>query len=381
MDINKRMISKENVRNFFNTYGVATFIGIASIGLTWAFLPITGDNFFAFNFLAIVIAAYLRGIRAGIFSIILITLGSYYFFFFPNNSSSSFAVFLVRTVIFIIAGYITCLLIDKLANTNESAAFKKREKENLALIEKLQAEKIKDKKEIQARDEFLSIASHELKTPLSAMLLQLQTALHNIKSVSLANFSVAKLMKMLESTEQQSLRLSRMISDLLNVSLITTGKLSLEKEEIDIAKLTKDVADRFSEKIKHDGYKIKLDIKGPINGYWDKLRIEQAISNLLANAIKYGEGKPIEIRTEKRRSNAYITVIDQGIGIPTDEKERIFERFERGNANGHKGLGVGLYITSQIIKAHRGNIKIQSREGAGSTFTIELPITKKPRGK
>ncbi len=207
------------------------------------------------------------------------------------------------------------------------------------------------------------------------MLLQLQTALHNIRNVSLANFSVEKLLKMLESAEQQTNRISKMINDLLNVSLITTRKLDLELREVDLSKLTKEVVESFSERLEHEGYKLKLDADSSVVGKWDKIRIEQAVSNLLSNAIKYGDRKPIEVKVTNHNETAKISVVDHGIGIPTEHRENIFALFERAPPQDkYKGLGVGLYITNQIVKAHHGNIRVDSRENKGSTFTIELPL-------
>lgn len=255
-------------------------------------------------------------------------------------------------------------------------AYKQKEKEYLELISQLQKENVQQQKEIKSRDEFLSIASHELKTPLSAMLLQIQTALHNIRNVSLANFSVEKLLNMLQSTEQQSKRLSKMINDLLNVSLIRTGRLDLEKENVDLGQLVKDVVDRFSEKGEREGSPLYLTSNEKVVGNFDKLRIEQAVTNLVSNAIKYGDHEPIEIHVGKKDNIGKITVIDHGIGIPKDRQERIFERFERAVSNhNYKGLGVGLYITRHIVHTHNGRITLESNPNSGSKFTIDLPLT------
>jgi signal transduction histidine kinase len=236
---------------------------------------------------------------------------------------------------------------------------------------RLQAEE-----EVRAREEFLSIASHELKNPLTSMLLQIQGILHNVKHVSLADFSVDKMMRMLESSEQQSRRLNKMISDLLNVSLITTGRMDLEMEKANLTDIVKDVAMRFTEQLERAGCEFKLIATKPIEMKVDKLRIEQVITNLLSNAIKYGKGKPIVLEVEKDNTIARITVSDKGIGIPPENLERIFNRFERAavDRKEYKGLGVGLYIASQIVNAHKGVIKVKSKSGEGSEFIVELPI-------
>lgn len=230
--------------------------------------------------------------------------------------------------------------------------------------------------EIKARDQFLAIASHELKTPVTSMLLEVQSAIHNIKNVSLANFSVATLLKMLEDTEQQSKRLSKMVNDLLDLSLITTGKIDLEPEETNIAKIVTDVAARFATRLS-DGKQLIIDIPKPVFCYCDRLRIEQAVVNLISNAIKYGNNKPIIVSVSANNDVVKIVVADQGIGIPPDQQKRIFNRFERAvTSRNYKGLGVGLYITYQIVKAHDGKIHVESSLNKGSIFTLELPSKK-----
>ncbi len=182
---------------------------------------------------------------------------------------------------------------------------------------------------------------------------------------------------MLESAEGQTHRLSKMINDLLNVSLITTRKLELEKEVVDLSDLTKKVIDDFSERLKKEGYVVKTDLQKVVKGRFDKVRMEQAVTNLISNAIKYGNKKPIEVKVTGTDDSAKIIVIDHGIGIASDQKEKIFELFERAVPTGrYKGLGIGLYITDQIVKAHAGKLKVETAENEGSTFVIELPLKK-----
>jgi signal transduction histidine kinase len=228
---------------------------------------------------------------------------------------------------------------------------------------------------VQARDEFLSIASHELKTPLTSMLLQLQTVLRSIKSQSLADFSIEKTMVSLESTISQSKRLSKLVNDLLNISLITTGRLELEKEKTDLARTVKEVVARFEEQASREGSKITTDLSSKIIGNWDRIRLEQVVTNLVSNAIKYGNGKPIKVELTKNKKYSVLKVIDQGIGIPKEQQEKIFDRFQRGQVNSSiKGLGVGLYLISEIVKAHHGKISVESSSEKGSTFTVQLPL-------
>lgn len=258
---------------------------------------------------------------------------------------------------------------------DQLARFHLKEKEFEKKVAAMEEENVKLKTEIRSRDEFLSIASHELKTPLTATLLKLQIALHNIRNTSLANFSVQNLMDMLLSSEQQTQRLSKMIGDLLNVSLMRTGRMELDMEKADLSVITKDVIEGLIEKAKREEIEIRFKSNGEVNGTFDKMRIEQVLINLLTNAMKYGSKKPIEVTVKQENNIGKVSVTDYGIGIPAKQKEKIFELFERGVHDGQRnGLGVGLYITNQIVKAHKGKLHLDSKEGKGSTFCLELPL-------
>lgn len=328
---------------------------------------------------AIAIGVWYGGQKVGYISTVLITPTIAYLFFPPHYSFMLTDIsYLIDLLIFLFSSITLTIIIEHAKNPNDILMYKQTEKDHLKRIEQLEVENLKYQKEVKARDDFLSIASHELKTPLAAMLLQIQTALHNIRTVSLANFSVESLLKMLQGTEQQSKRLSKMINDLLNVSLITTGRLELEKEEVDFSKLVKDVVDRFSDKAEKEGSPITFHGEQGVVGDWDKLRISQAVTNLISNAIKYGNSKPLKVDVSIHKSMGRMTIVDQGIGIPVDRQERIFERFERGVSNhDYKGLGVGLYISQQIVNTHHGKIKLTSTPETGSTFIIELPLKQK----
>lgn len=283
--------------------------------------------------------------------------------------------FYIELVLFLLIGLGISYIIDRARNQDKLSVYQKRLRQNTHIIETLEKNYESAQKEIQARDQFLAIASHELKTPVTSMLLQVQTAIHNIRNVSLANFSVSSLLKMLEGTEQQSKRLSRMVNDLLNLSLITTGKLDLEPEPTDLTAIVNEISDRFAERIKKDNITITVAADKQIIGNWDRVRIEQAVVNLVSNAIKYGNNKPIHIALSNSHNRAKLAVSDQGIGISPDHQKRVFERFERAvSSREYKGLGVGLYITHQIVKAHHGKISINSKPNQGTTFIIELPL-------
>jgi PAS domain S-box-containing protein len=223
------------------------------------------------------------------------------------------------------------------------------------------------KRAIFARDEFLSIASHELRTPLTALKLRLQSALHTGDLPDKAQHR-------LESAVLQTERLERLIENLLDVSRITTGHLDLESETFDLAELAQDVTERFREQAARSGTSVELSAPAPVLGRWDRLRLEQVATNLLSNALKFGEGRPIGVEVQGDPTQATLTVSDRGIGIAPENVARIFHQFER--VVGHRtfgGLGMGLYIARQIVQAHGGRVEVESTTGEGSRFHVILP--------
>lgn len=227
---------------------------------------------------------------------------------------------------------------------------------------------------IQTRDEFLSIASHELKTPLAGILLALQFAIRHLKKDE--NFTDESVFNALNTGVVQTRRLSGLINDLLNVSTMSSGELSIEREECDLVGMISDTLKGFEFQLQKE----KIDINftseyKTLWGNWDRSRIEEVITNLISNAIKYGNRKPIKVELEKKNEKAIIRVIDKGMGIRREEQKAIFELFRRTvAAQDLKGMGIGLYISNQIVKAHNGKIYVKSIEGKGSTFMVELPI-------
>lgn len=236
---------------------------------------------------------------------------------------------------------------------------------------------------LQTRDEFLSIASHELKTPVTSLLLQLQLLGKNLRK----SFSPAmgeapapeKLFHALEICEKQSKRLVVLLDELLDLTRIRAGRLSLTIEEIRLSSIVQDAVERQKEAALKAGSSLNVRADASIVGEWDRMRLEQIVTNLLSNAIKYGAGKPIEIVVEedKARKCAVLKVKDRGIGISSDLRSKVFEPYERAITKEGKnisGLGLGLYITRQIVEAHGGEIDFQSELGVGSTFTVIFPL-------
>ncbi len=238
---------------------------------------------------------------------------------------------------------------------------------------KIFEEELKDA--LKARDEFLSIASHELKTPLTSLKIQAQLHQRLVKKNDPGAYSPENVNRIVQLTEKQVSHLTRLVDDMLDVSRIRSGNLNVIREEFDLCDLTKEVIERL--KGQFENIAVPLPEVTPCQntrGNWDKLRLEQVITNLLTNAIRYGKKKPVTVRVEGQNQLVRLTVTDQGIGIAEGAKEKIFDRFERSvDPNEVSGLGLGLFITKQIVKAHNGKVWVESELGKGSTFIVEIP--------
>ncbi|MFL5321357.1 MAG: sensor histidine kinase, partial [Myxococcaceae bacterium] len=212
-------------------------------------------------------------------------------------------------------------------------------------------------------------ASHELRTPLTALQLQL----HGIKEKA-ARVDAA-LADKVEKARRSTDRLAMLTEALLDVARISTGRLALNLSEFEMGAAVKDVVERLSESAQRSGTEISLDAQAGVKGCWDPLRVEQIVSNLISNAIKYAAGAKVEISVRGDDKEACIVVRDHGPGIPMNALPRIFERFERGHSMRHfGGLGLGLYVAQQITEAHGGRIRAENAEGGGAKFTVNLPL-------
>jgi len=225
--------------------------------------------------------------------------------------------------------------------------------------------------EVRERDEFLSIASHELRTPITALQLQLQLlqrAAHRLEG------GVPKSVdQKLQSLERQTRRLSLLVNELLDVSRMRLGKLELRYEAADLAELAREAATPLEADLARSGSHLAYDLS-PAPGRYDRTRLEQVVGNLLVNAGKFGQGKPVELRVRADGPDALLEVVDHGIGISPEHQARVFERFQRAvPAQNFGGLGLGLYVARQIVEAHGGTIQLSSAPGAGATFTVRLP--------
>lgn len=227
---------------------------------------------------------------------------------------------------------------------------------------------------IQARDVFLSIASHELKTPLTSLTIQHQFIRQRFQQGGLEKLPAERLARLLAIGEEQVQRLTTLVNDLLDVAKIEAGRLEVDRQPVDLASVVAGVVERCADQAAVVGSSIHLDTPTPVVGHFDASRLDQVVTNLLTNAIKYGGGEPIEVVVRGDEKWARLVVRDHGIGIPPDRLPHIFERFERAVAPGqYGGMGLGLYISRQIVQDHGGTIHVKSRPGEGTTFTVELP--------
>jgi signal transduction histidine kinase len=232
-------------------------------------------------------------------------------------------------------------------------------------------------KQIEAtrvRDEFISVASHELKTPLTSLKLQTQINQRLINRSDPAVYHPTRVDKLVETTDSQVNRLVRLVDDMLDVSRMNTGKFSVEKSEVNLSRLVKEILDRTMPQFTSAKCDLTVDLDPNAIGIWDSYRIEQVITNLLSNAIRYAAGKPIHVKTIRDQGYCRLIVRDEGMGIAPHDQIKIFNRFERAVATSSiTGLGLGLYICREIVEAHGGTISVVSEVGKGSTFTVSLP--------
>jgi signal transduction histidine kinase len=228
---------------------------------------------------------------------------------------------------------------------------------------------------LQARDEFIAVAAHELRTPITALKLQLQSLLRLLRQSPAGEDVLSRF----HAVARQVSRLGRLVESLLDVERIHTGRLRLEREPVDLGELVQDVVERFNGELARAGCELRVKTLGRVTGMWDRTQLEQALGHLLGNALKFGAGHPIELTLESRDAQARLTVRDHGLGLAPEALERIFGRFERARSSRESGgLGLGLFLTRQIAEAHGGRFQVLHRPGTGATFLLELPACPLP---
>ena len=219
------------------------------------------------------------------------------------------------------------------------------------------------------RDEFLSIASHELKTPLTTMKLHAQMFKRTVEKENDSAYSKEKVDRLVEQIDSQSSRMVRLVNDMLDITRIRSGQLIMTKNKFNISELLHEVLLKFNQN------EISLKIDPNIFIHGDRERIEQVFYKILNNAARYGMGLPIEVKLLKKKSKISFSVKDQGKGVSKEDQKRIFHRFQRAiQASEVSGLGLGLYIAREIVEAHNGKILIKSVLNQGATFIVDLKL-------
>ncbi|MBL8954672.1 MAG: PAS domain-containing sensor histidine kinase [Myxococcaceae bacterium] len=222
---------------------------------------------------------------------------------------------------------------------------------------------------LRARDEFLSIASHELKTPLTGLKLQLQ-----LSRRTLVNNELPKLVDAIDKSLRQTTTLEDLIEDLLDVSRVQTGRFELVVEDLDVAALIDDTTQRMALQLEYAEMPLTLDVDRTLTARWDRRRVSQVLMNLLTNAVKYAPGSPLEVKVAADGERVRIDVVDHGPGIAPDKQAVVFDRYERAGASPNAGgLGLGLYISRRIVEGHGGTLELVSAPGQGARFVARLP--------
>lgn len=258
----------------------------------------------------------------------------------------------------------------------EALEHSRREQE--VLLAQLQVTQVELEHAVRMRDDFMSIVSHEVRTPLNGLILETQLRKMHLARDNAAAFTLDKMKAMVERDERQIQSLIRLIEDMLDVSRIRTGKLSIRPSRFDLSVAVGNLLESFAAQVSTAQSSVNYRAGQPVIGQWDEFRIEQVVSNLLTNALRYGAKKPIDVSVYAQGDQAVIEVTDQGIGISEENQQRIFQQFERV-AGSHvvTGLGLGLFISEQIVAAHNGQITVRSTLGEGAMFRVCLPLEQK----
>jgi signal transduction histidine kinase len=298
----------------------------------------------------------------------------------------AFSVYLVRTLVRPISGMSATA--ERIAQGGAAAPVEGSDREDeigtLArafnrMTDRLLGANERLEEAVRARDEFISIASHELKTPLTPLKLRLQALLREARGAR-GELSSARLVEVARGFEKLVSRIAILVENMLDVSRVASGKLVLSIAPVDVAELLRETVEHLREQLEQAGCTVRLECgyAGAIE--IDRLRLEQVLDNLLSNAAKYAAGTAIAVRCARDGRDLLLEVEDRGVGIAEADQERIFGRFERavGKASGTAGLGLGLYIAREIVRAHGGELSVSSRPGEGTTFAIRLPLERRP---
>lgn len=224
---------------------------------------------------------------------------------------------------------------------------------------------------LRMREDFIRLASHELNTPVTALLLNLENVVSRLRR---GPVTAEDMLKMAALAARQGRSVALLVNDLMDFALLERDWLALETRPVELTGLILSLVERTRPQLDRASCEVSLDLGPPITGLWDPLRIEQVVRKLLANAAKFGAGKPIEVKVEGTGDMARLSIVDHGIGIDPSAQDRLFARFGRGvSANDYGGLGLGLYVCRRLVEAHGGSIRVESQPGCGAEFIVELP--------
>ncbi|MDM0065917.1 hybrid sensor histidine kinase/response regulator [Variovorax sp. J31P207] len=246
-----------------------------------------------------------------------------------------------------------------------------------ALVQQLQCTQRELERAVRMRDDFMSMVSHELRTPLNTLYLETQVRKLHLSKNNTAPFAPDRLPAMIERDQRQIQNMVRLIDDMLDVTRMRSGALSIQPRPVDLALLARGVVESLAQQAEAVGPPIRFEAPAGVPGVWDEFRIEQVLTNLITNALRYGGGKQVEVSVRLAGGRARMSVSDQGPGIAAEDHARIFEQFERTDDSRRQapGLGLGLYIARQIVRSHGGEIELASAPGQGATFSVILPLS------
>jgi signal transduction histidine kinase len=243
-----------------------------------------------------------------------------------------------------------------------------------ATLAELNAAQTQLQRALAMRDEFMSMVSHEMRTPLNTLYLETQLRKMQLERGNMAAFGAEQLQRMVARDDRQIQSIIRLIDDMLDVSRIRSGKLSLRPGWVELSGLLRRLVHDLTPQASQAGCTITLDAATPVSGWWDEFRIEQIVVNLLTNAMRYGARQPVTVLLAVEQDQVRIDVADHGAGIAPEDQVKIFEPYERGVGNAvPSGLGLGLYISRQLAEVHEGSLTVRSTPGEGAVFSLTLP--------
>lgn len=229
---------------------------------------------------------------------------------------------------------------------------------------------------LRDRDELMSLSSHELRTPITGLKLHFELAKRSIELKKEDALHPERFKQLIEQGDRQLNRLTRLIDDMFDYSSIKMGKLLIEKKPINFSRTVADTVERLTPHLQANGCQVTIRIEPEIEVQGDEGRLEQAISNFLTNATRYGKGQPVVVTlTRSKSESALLQVTDYGRGLAEEDHARVFDKFERAVTGSEiSGLGLGLFITREILHAHDGKVWVESKLGEGATFFAQIPL-------